>query len=796
MRYWLLILFLQNVYLLSAQNDIALLVQKTYQIRSDSNLVKTYQDIGKIYLDEKKLNDSASFYFQKSLDLARKIKFLSGEARSFELLALSQEAQGKYAKALELYNQSAILYGKMGNKKAQAISLNMAGIMCDYLGRFDEALKYLFQAAKIKEEINNLLGLSNTYNDIGIIYEQLKEGDKAIEYYQKSLEILEKNGGKPHSIANIYNNIGVVFYDQHKYDEALQYFQKSMAIREKINSNNLLSSIFNIANIHYARKNYTEALKLYLKALDIAQEQKRNEFISQYHLAVAFTQIALADYDNARKHIEEGLKIAQEFQFKMNEMEAYEAMVKLDSAQKNYESAFKNARKLAKLEVEMFKKEKSEQIARYQTLYETERKENENRLLRQMQTAQMTENRLLRAESERKAMENELLRQEQEMKELENKRLAELQNFTKKENLLLKESEKLKAAENEKLRIQNERDKQKLHLQVIISISSIVLIILFSALLLALFYAHRKKIIAYRLLQEVNQEVSLQREEILTQAETLKEYNEQMKLQNLELSQAYAHIRDSILYAERLQNAVISQEQDLTELVGECFVLNLPRDIISGDFLWTAQHEQYKWIAVADCTGHGVPGSMMTFLGISALNQIVMERKIFEPAQILNELDKFIIQFLNKSGKENGNIPQSDGMDISLICIDTKKQILQFSGAKNPLYVCQNGNLQIVPAGMFSLGFNIFQENKNFTQYETTLPQKTTLFLCTDGFQDQFGGNAEKPKKFMNKNLKETFMLVAELPLQEQKRELLKKFMDWKGNFPQTDDVLVVGMRL
>lgn len=796
MRCWLLILFLKNAYLLVAQNDIALLIQKTAHIRPDSNLVKVYHNIGEIYLDEKKLSDSATFYFQKSLDLARKIKFLSGEARSFELLALSQESQGKYAKALELYNQSAILYSKIGNKKSQAVSLNMAGIMCDYLGRFDEALKYLFQAAKIKEEINNQLGLSNTYNDIGIIYEQLKEGNKAIEYYQKSLELLEKNGGELNAIANIYNNIGVVLYDQNKYEEALQYFQKSLAIREKISSPNIRSSLFNIANIYYAKKNFSDALNLYEKALAMAKEQKRNADISQYNLAIGFTQIALQNYENARKHIQEGLEIAQKFQFKLNEIEAYEALVKLDSTQKNYESAFFNARKIAKLEAEVYKKEKSEQIARYQTLYESERKENENRLLRQIQAIQQTENRLLRAESERKAMENELLRQEQEMKELENKRLTELQNFTKKENLLLKESEKLKAAENEKLRMQNERDKQRLQLQVIISIGSIVLIVLFSTLLLALFYAHRKKVIAYKLLQEVNQEVSLQREEIFTQAETLKEYNEQMKLQNLELSQAYAHIRDSILYAERLQNAVISEEKDLAELVSECFVINLPRDIISGDFLWTAQHHQYRWIAVADCTGHGVPGSMMTFLGISALNQIVMERKIFEPVQILSELDKFIIQFLNKSSKEKGNIPQGDGMDISLICIDTEKQVLQFSGAKNPLYICQNGNLQVVPADMFSLGFNIFQENKHFTQYEISLPSKATLYLCTDGFQDQFGGNTEKPKKFMNKNLKETFTLVAELPLQEQKRELLKKFREWKGNFSQTDDVLVIGIRL
>ncbi|MCU0439612.1 MAG: tetratricopeptide repeat protein [Raineya sp.] len=768
-------------------------------MQKDSSLVKLYIDIAKEYNMALKL-DSAIFYCQKSLDLAKKVKFQNGEAQALSYLGEYHEGKGARQEAIKYYNEAYTLYNLLKNRSRAATMLNYIGVTYDYLGEFDKALKYLFQSAQIKEEVNNFSGLSDVYNDIGIVYEQMNEPNKALDYYQKSLKILLDNQLSQRKISNIYNNIGVIYYDKMDYDKALENFNKSFEIRKSIKSPKLESNYYNIANIYFQKKEYIKALDLYYNALALASEQKLLEKISNYHVVIGQTHLYLKKYDSAAKYIQNGYDIAKKYNFKYTELYSYFIQGRLDSAQNNYQKAFETQKKYITLKDSLLNSEKISKIAKYQTAYETGRKIAENEILKKDKEKQYAENKLLIEMQRAKIAENEILRKEREKEDIK-------AQFQEKENLFLRQSQKLTDLENLNLK----REKEELESKKVISDSekdekdkqiqiqfwaiffSSIVITLILALLLALYHSNIKKTVAYKLLSDSTNEVQHKNEEISSQAEILKLYNEQIKQQNKELVNAYSKMTDSIMYAERLQYAVVGNEQDLKILYPKSFVLYMPKDIVSGDFLWTAQVEQFKIIVVADCTGHGVPGSLMTFLGVSALNEIIHTKHITSPKEILEELDKRIIEFLSKHSEK---LQKSDGMDAVVICIDEKDKLLSYAGAKNPLYRIRKGELEIFTASIFSLGFNIFGEEKVYKNQVIPLEEDDIFYAFSDGYQDQFGGDGETPKKYLNKRFKESLIEITNLPPQEQKNILIQKLKKWKGLSPQTDDIIIVGFQV
>ncbi len=261
-------------------------------------------------------------------------------------------------------------------------------------------------------------------------------------------------------------------------------------------------------------------------------------------------------------------------------------------------------------------------------------------------------------------------------------------------------------------------------------------------------------------------------------------------------------IISSINYALRIQNAIIPQEQELQKHF-DCFVFFRPKDIVSGDFYWFADKGNKKIIAVADCTGHGVSGAFMTMIGNNILNQIVHDYEIHEPDEILNLMPILLEKTLSHS---EGKV--ADGMDISIISIQTLQGLedlvrfkVSYAGAMNPLYYVQNQEFKELKADKKPIGEK-FDEDFTYKKHEIIFDEKnstskiknSTFYLCSDGFQDQFGGAGNR--KFMSKNLKKLFFELSDKPMAEQKQILEKTFDDWKGKSEQTDDVLVVGVRL
>ncbi len=283
---------------------------------------------------------------------------------------------------------------------------------------------------------------------------------------------------------------------------------------------------------------------------------------------------------------------------------------------------------------------------------------------------------------------------------------------------------------------------------------------------------------------------------------TLKEVTSRLKLEvaSDEIAEKNKNITDSIKYAKRIQNAMLMPTENIKKLTAENFVLFKPKDIVSGDFYWFDKierpgEENIIFAAVADCTGHGVPGALMSMLGISSLSEIVKEieirtNRIPDAAEILNELRTKIKISLRQTGKTG---EQKDGMDIALCMIDYRNKKLHFAGAYNPMILIRNGNLIEYKGDRMPIGIHIGTE-KDFTNNKIEYQLEDVVYLFSDGFADQFGG--DDGRKFLIKNLKELLLSIHHEPMEKQKILLEETLENWKNNYEQVDDISIIGLKI
>jgi len=248
-------------------------------------------------------------------------------------------------------------------------------------------------------------------------------------------------------------------------------------------------------------------------------------------------------------------------------------------------------------------------------------------------------------------------------------------------------------------------------------------------------------------------------------------------------------VMDSIMYAKYLQDAILPTLSSIKQHLPESFVLYKPKDIVAGDFYWLEQTGDSVLIAAADCTGHGVPGALVSVVCSNALNRAVKEFKIIEPGKILDKVRELVVETFEKS---ESNV--QDGMDISLACLTPSKagMQVQWSGAFNPLWYLQDGEMKEVGADKQPVGK--FESQNVFTTHTLQLKKGDVLYLFTDGYADQFGG--PKGKKFKYKQFQESLLVISNKSMDEQKQPLEETLKEWKGELGQMDDVLVIGIRI
>ncbi|HAS40761.1 MAG TPA: hypothetical protein DCS93_09795 [Microscillaceae bacterium] len=317
--------------------------------------------------------------------------------------------------------------------------------------------------------------------------------------------------------------------------------------------------------------------------------------------------------------------------------------------------------------------------------------------------------------------------------------------------------------------------------------------------------------------------VQQQKEEILTQAENLKEAVEQLNVKNVELEQTNKHITDSINYARRIQQALLCDQSEVVRNFKEAFVFLSPKDIVSGDFYWFNEdifaykneplgsqtmappiyeedednakrlHPRVKVLIAADGTGHGVPGAFMTVMGQNLLDEIILNQKITEPSQILYELDYRLTKTLQNT-KTDHQKQINDGMDVAILALDEVARKVYFSGAKNPFWYVRDGQIHQVKGSKFPIGSRQYRTSKVFETFTMDMQEGDRYYIFTDGFQDQFGGTSGR--KYMRKYFRNFLLEISKEPMTTQKQLLETELRDWQGDNQQTDDILIMGVRV
>ncbi|WP_375563194.1 PP2C family protein-serine/threonine phosphatase [Bernardetia sp. OM2101] len=245
-------------------------------------------------------------------------------------------------------------------------------------------------------------------------------------------------------------------------------------------------------------------------------------------------------------------------------------------------------------------------------------------------------------------------------------------------------------------------------------------------------------------------------------------------------------IQSSIRYAERIQSAILPSSNYLSELLPKHFVFYKPKDVVSGDFYWCRNENNKTIIAVADCTGHGVPGAFMSLIGHQLLNRAVVDKKIYSPEKILTNINRAIRAVWNQ---ERASI--HEGMEMAICVIDKEKNTISFAGAKRPICIIQNHELNYIKGDRVGIDGT---ENATYTKHEFEVKPNTQIYLYSDGYQDQFGGKDNK--RFMSKTLRELFQKIETKESSEQLEEVVTTFNVWKRSYDQIDDILVLGIKL
>jgi serine phosphatase RsbU (regulator of sigma subunit) len=333
--------------------------------------------------------------------------------------------------------------------------------------------------------------------------------------------------------------------------------------------------------------------------------------------------------------------------------------------------------------------------------------------------------------------------------------------LAEKEILVNEQGEKIDAQGNEIITKASKIEKQK----SIIWLSAIFLVIV--TFLGGLAYR------SYRLKNKANILISKQKEKIEVQHEVLEEQHRE--------------ITDSINYAKRIQDAILPPLKLVRGYMPDSFILYKPKDIIAGDFYWMEGINKLIIFAAADCTGHGVPGAMVSVVCHNAMNRAVREFKLVEPDEILNKTREIVLETFEKSDED-----VRDGMDIALCTINTESNKLSFAGANNGLYFIRNGEINQIKPDKQPIGK--FDDAKPFNKHEIQLEKGDVLYTFSDGYADQFGG--PKGKKFMYKPFRELLLSIHQKPMDDQHNILMDTFENWRGSMDQIDDVCIIGVRI
>jgi len=744
----------------------------------DSIRCKELINIGREY--EKINTDSALKYFNIVYSVSEKQENTDEIFRYYKATSLSNKSWLEYAANANIKN--ALEYGfnaadQLNNliknsKNNQLVSMsktrlgycyNNIGVYYHSQGEMEKSLDYYLKSLEIRKEINDKKGMAQNYSNIGVLYRMYGIYDKSLEYLLKSLKIREELNLKE-EIGGSYSNIGLVYYDQKSYEKALEFHNKALKIAVEMNNKKAMAMSYNNMGSAYSlMKQYDKSLENYKNSLNIYTDLKNKPGIAQLYNNIGYVYHSQGLYKEALDYYQKSLNSKQE----LGDINGI-ALVNSNIAELNIKIAdsLGGSQAVQYLNDAVRFANKALTIARDIKLIPIVNSAAQNLM-----------NAYKKLGHYKKALEYAELyiaTKDSMFKEEKTKSIAIAEKkfeVEKKQLQIDKLNKEKELQQSELLRQQEAGRRQKL-------INAVVIIGIILIAVFAIFVVNR-----LRISRKQNKQIKAQRDEIETQRDLVTNQKDRIEKQKHQIT-------DSINYAKRIQQAVLPGVDYASQILGEHFILFKPKDIVSGDFYWATRIKDHLIFTVADCTGHGVPGAFMSMLGVSFLNEIIRKKEVIKAAEVLDNLRDSIIEALQQKGHAS---EQKDGMDIAFCVLNTQSKLLQYAGAFNPLFIVSaDKEMKIVSPDKQPVA--IYENMKKFTNHETQLHKGDCLYLISDGFEDQFGG--EKNKKFMIKYLKEMLVRISDKPMTEQHSILDKTFEEWKGNHEQIDDVTIMGLRI
>lgn len=660
-----------------------------------------------------------------------------------------------------LEDDSALYYFNLSSNIADVVNYRLRRAKCEYrigcilfrTNNHDDALYYARNAISTLRYMQDSVNLAKALNLVCEIYSSRGENEKAIDYCLNCIDLYEQLD-RPVQKAIALNVIGNIYTQFKIYEKAEQHLREALTLAIQHNRPEHQSIAYNaLAEMYFAKSDFKSALSNYQLAYDLDNVERDTIGLASSCFSVGKTYIELNRLDTAIHFLQQSLVLSDTLKDRNLKANTCAMLGKaLHLKGKN-----KEALEFLNISLDIAKEINAYPILHlvHRVIAEYHEKSGQpEKALEYYRLFMDYDNKLRAEENARKIAEVDAI--------------YELAQKEKRIEFLLKENEiqTLRARERELIN------------------KSLMALIFCTMIVAAVFYSRN------RIKNKANRELEKQKEAIQRQKAEIEKQRDDIQQKSLALTEFNKQITYSIEYARRIQLSLFPSRDELKQIFPESFVFNKPKDIISGDFYWVATIENKIFLAVVDCTGHGVPGAFMTILASSLLNQIVLENRITCANMVLSLLDIKVKQNLHL---DEHNPLIADGMDIGLCVIDKNERTIEYSGAKFNFYYVDGKNLVQVKGNRHPIGSMLFPE-KNFSSTMIQLPPQTTCYLATDGFQDQFGGKQDT--KFMKPKFKKLLKSMSPFPIDEQLALLADTFQLWKGNNQQTDDILVVGFKL
>ena len=620
------------------------------------------------------------------------------------------------------------------------------------LSNIDLTETVAMEAKLLADELGYKRGYANATNALAIAHYYKGHYSKAMELYVEAMEV-RRELGETELVRQSRHNIALLYYSMADYKIALEWLQELFEEFEGEGNRKSAANIMNdIGSIYFELQEYDKAEASFLKCLELQKDFNDPRLLIAPLHNLGTIEMERRNYEKARKYLIEAMNIEDKYGRREGMAESYNTLGELYTNMGLLSEAENYLQKGLLLAKELGTPERELESLKYFVKLSEVSGDYKSALnyLRQYNALSDSVFTLKKTEQ-----------------------IAEMQ---------AKYETNSKIQENKFLRTQNKWFKIG---ATIISIALLVLIVM----AILLYRNIRLQRYINKLLADQNHQIKEKNAEILAQSEQLAEANKLIVEQRDDIVYQHNQIRESISYASRIQSAVLPELSTLSRVAQDDFILWKPKDVVSGDFYWIREVGNQLMIAVADCTGHGVPGAFVSMLGISLLNEIVMRREVTTANQVLEEMRSHVKTSLHQRGISQ---EQKDGMDMAFCVINTNNLLMQYAGANNSIYLIRNDELKEYKPTKNPIGIHV--KEQPFANQYIQLQAEDQLYLFSDGYADQLGG--PKTKKFMRRRFADLLLSNHDLPMNEQRAALEKAHHEWRGFREQLDDIIILGIRM